>query len=88
MKTESVKFNGAEIVCVIDDCGRIFVVMKPLCDLLGLGSDWQIKAISEDEILGAERCEHTVQIPAESKNSGAEHCEQLKALVTGLFFIY
>jgi len=25
-------------------------------------NDWHIKAISDDEVLGAERCEHTVQI--------------------------
>ena len=81
MKTELVKFNEAEIVCVIDDCGRIYVVIKPICDLLGLGSDWQIKAISEDEILRAERCEHTVQIPAENKNSEAEPCEQARKMV-------
>jgi hypothetical protein len=62
MKTELVKFNGAEIVCIVGDFGRIDVVIKPICDYLGLDSDWQIKKISDDEILGAVRCEHTIQV--------------------------
>ena len=38
------------------------MAIKPVCDAIGLDSDWQIKAITDDEILGAERCEHTVQL--------------------------
>jgi hypothetical protein len=62
MKTELVKFNEAEIVCVIGDFGKIDIVIKPICEHLGLNSNWHIKAISDDEILGAERSEHTVQV--------------------------
>ena len=62
MKTELVKFNGSDIVCVINDLGGIDVVIKPICDQLGLDGDWHIRSISDDEILGSERCEHTVQV--------------------------
>lgn len=62
MKTEIVKFYGNNIVCVVDDSGQILIVMKPVCDALGLDNDWHVRAISEDEVLGSERCEHTVQI--------------------------
>jgi hypothetical protein len=62
MKTELVKFNEAEIVCVIGDFGKIDIVIKPICDQLGLNSDRQIKTITDDDILGAERSEQTVQV--------------------------
>jgi len=76
MTTQVVKFNDAEIVCIIGEFGKIDVVIKPICDQLGLDSDRQIKTISEDEVLGAERSEHTVQLPKNDKNWGAERSEQ------------
>lgn len=62
MKTEVVKFNGSNLTCVVTDPGQILIVMRPVCEALGLDSEWHIKAISDDEVLGPERCEHTVQI--------------------------
>jgi len=59
--TDLVKFNGANLICLKDE-NSVFVAIKPVCDAIGLDSDWQIKAITDDEILGAERCEHTVQL--------------------------
>ncbi len=61
MKQELVKFYNTQIVCVSDN-DKIYVVVKTLCDGLGLDSDRAIKSISEDEILGSERAEQTVQI--------------------------
>ena len=48
MKTEIVKFQGNDLTCIIEESGQISVVVKPICDALGLDSDWQIRAISED----------------------------------------
>ena len=62
MKTELVNYHGANIVCIVGEFGKIDVVVKSICDQFGLDSDWHIKAISDDEILGSERCEHTVQV--------------------------
>ena len=68
MKTESVKFNDADIICVVGEFGKIDVVIKPICDQLGLDSRRQIRTITEDEILGAERCVHTVRVSLTRKN--------------------
>lgn len=62
MKTENVKFNGNDLTCIVTDTGEILVVMKPVCDALGLDSEWHIRSLGDDDVLGAERCEHTVQI--------------------------
>ena len=62
MKTVVINFNGAEIVCIVGENGRIDVVVKPICDQLGLDSNRQIKTLSEDEILRSERSEQTVQV--------------------------
>ena len=62
MKTESVKFNDADIICVVGEFGKIDVVIKPVCDHLGLDSNRQIKKITDDEILGAERSVQTLRV--------------------------
>jgi len=61
MKTEIVKFCGNDLACIEKE-GQILVVVKSICDALDLDNDWHIRAISDDEVLGAERCEHTVQV--------------------------
>jgi len=63
-KNMLVNFYGSMIPC-INENNRIFVAVKNICDSIGLDSDRQIKNITEDEVLGAERCEHTVQVGAE-----------------------
>jgi hypothetical protein len=62
MKTEVVKFYGNDLTCIIDESGQILVVVKPVCEALGLDSERQIRTISDDEVLGAERSEQTVQV--------------------------
>jgi len=62
MKTEIVKFNGSDLICVVSDSGQISVVIKPVCEALGLDSERQIRTITEDEVLGPERSEQTVQV--------------------------
>jgi len=62
VKPEIVKFYGNDLICVVDETEQIFVVVKPICDALGLDSERQIKTISDDDVLGAERSEQTVQV--------------------------
>jgi hypothetical protein len=75
MNTEIVKFYGNDLTCVVEESGQILVVVKPICDALGLDSEWQVRAISEDEVLVSERCEHTVQIPEITNKTGSDPCE-------------
>jgi len=65
MKQEIVKFYGNDLTCIVDESGQILVVVKPICDALGLDSDRQIKTISDNKVLGAERSEQTVQVGAD-----------------------
>ena len=62
MKQEIVKFYGNDLTCIIEESGQILVVVKPICDDLGLDSDRQIRTISDDDVLGPERSEQTVQV--------------------------
>ena len=62
MKTEIVKFYGNDLTCIVEESGQILVVVKPICDAIGLDSERAIKTISDDEVLGAERSEQTVQV--------------------------
>ena len=62
MKTEIVKFYGNDLTCIIEESGQILVVVKPICDALGLDSERAIKTLSDDEVLGAERSEQAVQV--------------------------
>lgn len=48
--------------------GANMVLIRPLCDALGVDGEWQIKALQEDEMLAPERCEHTVQVPGHGQS--------------------
>lgn len=60
MKAELVNFYGSKIFC-LQESNRILVVVKTVCDGMGLDADRAIKTISDDEILGTERVEHLVE---------------------------
>jgi hypothetical protein len=62
MKQEIVKFYGSDLTCIVGESGQILVVVKPVCDALGLDSERAIKVLSDDEVLGPERSEQTVQV--------------------------
>jgi prophage antirepressor-like protein len=62
MKAEIVKFYENDLTCIVEESGQILVVVKPICDALGLDSERAIKTLSDDEVLGAERSEQTVQV--------------------------
>ncbi|TAJ13077.1 hypothetical protein DMA11_10450 [Marinilabiliaceae bacterium JC017] len=76
MKTELVTFYKYMLPCVKLD-NVVWVAIKPICDAIGLDSDWQMKSISEDKILGAERAEHTVQVPNFDTKNRAEQGENI-----------
>ena len=78
MKTEIIKFYGNDITCVMNEANELFVVLKPICDALGLDSDRQIKTISDDEVLGSERSEQTVQILETYMSDESERSEKTR----------
>lgn len=76
METNVVKFSGANIACV-NDGNTIWVAIKSVCEAIGLDSDRAIKTITDDEILGAERSEQTVQLPNSTIGNSSERSENL-----------
>ena len=79
MKTELVRFNDADIICIVGEFGKIDIVIKPICDHLGLDSKRQIRTITEDDILRAERCVHIVQLK-KSRPEGSEQTHQVRKI--------
>ena len=64
---KSVEFMGKPIFYVVVE-GVSYILIRPICEALGLDGEWQVKMINDDEILGSERCEHTVQIPTDDQS--------------------
>lgn len=58
-------------------CSTIWIAIKPVCDAIGLDSDRAIKTITDDEILGAERSEQTVQVGSSPIENSSERSENL-----------
>ena len=52
MKTEVVKFAGAELMAVTDG-SKILVAMKPICDVLGMEWPRQIRILQADTDLSS-----------------------------------
>lgn len=48
--------------------GRNLVLIRPLCDVFELDSDWHIRTMKKDEIFGDEVCEHTTRLPHDDRN--------------------
>jgi hypothetical protein len=72
MRISNVKFYGCDLACVVDESGQIWVVVKNVCDAIGLDSDRQIQSISEDEVLKAGRAEHPVQVGGNRLRTASE----------------
>ncbi|MCU0337661.1 MAG: phage antirepressor N-terminal domain-containing protein [Sediminibacterium sp.] len=63
---KSIMFRDRPIYYLVVD-GINYVLIRPLCDALEVDGEWQIKAITTNEDLAPERCEHTVQLPSDSQ---------------------
>lgn len=61
-----ITFRDRPIYYVVVD-GINYVLIRPICDALEVDGEWQIKAITANEDLAPERCEHTVQLPSDSQ---------------------
>lgn len=61
---EFLKVNGKIIVFLNKD-GVYWIALKPICEALGVDFHEQNKDIKADPILGAEWCNHTIQVPGQ-----------------------
>jgi hypothetical protein len=62
-----ITFRNRPIYYVVVD-GVNYVLIRPLCDALEVDGEWQVKALSTNEDLIDERCEHTVHLPSDDKS--------------------
>jgi hypothetical protein len=69
MKSEIVKFQSSELICIkINE--RVYVAVKPICETIGLHADSAARSIKNDAILGSE---HTVQHVQIGTNQSREY---------------
>lgn len=61
-RLRTLEFQGQPIYYLALPEGNL-VLIRPLCDLLGIDAERQIKNLQEDEILGDERAVQTVRLP-------------------------
>ncbi|MGI4871446.1 MAG: phage antirepressor N-terminal domain-containing protein [Janthinobacterium lividum] len=47
--------------------GINLVLIRPLCEALGVDADWQIRELKTDDMLSGEVCEHTTRLPSEDR---------------------
>jgi len=54
---EIVKFQDAKIPCIVQEDKKIYVVIKPICDAIGVNHESTIRSLKNHPVL---RAEHTV----------------------------
>lgn len=64
---KTLDFNGKPIYYLTID-GTNYVLIRPLCEALGVDAERQIKNIADDEMLVHERSEQTVHVPGDDKS--------------------
>jgi len=64
---KTLSFQGQPVYCLADAASPNLVLIRPLCDALGVDADWQIRQLKADEMLAPEVCEHTTQVPGDDQ---------------------
>ena len=64
---QTLHFQGKPIYYLKAADGGNLVLIRPLCDALGVDADWQIRELKADEMLAPEVCEHTTQVPGQGQ---------------------
>ena len=85
MKTEIINFYSHELAVFRGEDGITYVVIKSICDAIGLNMDSVGRAIKSDEILGAE---HTIQSVQVGQNQAREYlCLPIEYVQGWLFMV-
>lgn len=64
---KSIMFLDRPIYYLVVD-GVNYVLIRPLCEVLQVDADWQIRELKKDEDLSGEVCEHTTRLPTDDRN--------------------
>lgn len=66
-RLRTLEFQGQPIYYLAFPEGNV-VLIRPLCEALGVDADWQIRQLKADEVIGDEVCEHTTRLPSEDRS--------------------
>lgn len=59
--TKEISFQGQLLIAIRKE-GKVFVAIKPICEAIGIGADYQVQAIKNHPIMGAAHNVACVQV--------------------------